>query len=156
MFLRDPTLLGSFDVVNSLGVLYHLTDPLLSLRQAFASLKRGGLLLLETAGIASATDDVHEISADKRSKYAASTSLSKGGEVRYKMTKGGNYFNPSAEALKDMLEDVGFTDVQVAYDARDARASHVRLYAIGRRGESALHPGANTTATLYQETGITC
>lgn len=40
-----------FDIVQHLGLLYHLRDPLLSLAQARSMLPRGGLLLLETAAI---------------------------------------------------------------------------------------------------------
>ena len=40
---------GLFDIVQHLGVLYHLQDPLCSLRQARKCLKPGGTLLLETA-----------------------------------------------------------------------------------------------------------
>lgn len=40
-----------FDIVQHLGVLYHLRDPMLSLSQARSMLKTGGYLLLETGGI---------------------------------------------------------------------------------------------------------
>lgn len=41
-----------FDIVQHLGVLYHLRDPLLSLSQSRSMIKTGGLLLLETAAVA--------------------------------------------------------------------------------------------------------
>lgn len=37
-----------FDIVQHLGLLYHLRDPLLSLSQARSCLKTGGTLLIET------------------------------------------------------------------------------------------------------------
>jgi len=44
-----PLLKDGFDIVQHLGLLYHLRDPLFSLAQARAVLKNGGTLLLETA-----------------------------------------------------------------------------------------------------------
>jgi tRNA (mo5U34)-methyltransferase len=44
-----PQLAGGFDVVQHLGLLYHLRDPMLSLAEARSVLKDGGTLLLETA-----------------------------------------------------------------------------------------------------------
>lgn len=40
---------GKFDIVQHLGLLYHLEDPICSLRQTRAMMDKGGLLLLETA-----------------------------------------------------------------------------------------------------------
>ena len=39
---------GEFDVILHFGTLYHLRDPLLSLRRSFENLKPGGYLALET------------------------------------------------------------------------------------------------------------
>lgn len=39
---------GAFDVVLHFGTLYHLPNPLLSLNTAYANLKKGGYLALET------------------------------------------------------------------------------------------------------------
>jgi tRNA (mo5U34)-methyltransferase len=44
-----PRLEGGFDIVQHLGLLYHLRDPLLSLAQARSVLRDDGTLLLETA-----------------------------------------------------------------------------------------------------------
>lgn len=38
-----------FDIVQHMGLLYHLRDPMMSLSQSRSVLRRGGLLLLETA-----------------------------------------------------------------------------------------------------------
>lgn len=40
-----------FDIVQHLGLLYHVRDPMLSLSQARSVIRTGGYLLLETAGI---------------------------------------------------------------------------------------------------------
>jgi tRNA (mo5U34)-methyltransferase len=40
---------GGFDIVQHLGLLYHVRDPLLSLAQARSVIRDGGTLLLETA-----------------------------------------------------------------------------------------------------------
>ena len=45
----NPATVGGVDVVQHLGLLYHLRDPMRSLAQARAVLKTGGRLLLETA-----------------------------------------------------------------------------------------------------------
>lgn len=45
-FLHDP---GLFDIVQHLGLFYHLSDPVHSLRQSRLCIKPGGTLLLETA-----------------------------------------------------------------------------------------------------------
>jgi tRNA (mo5U34)-methyltransferase len=44
-----PLLQDGFDIVQHLGLLYHLRDPLFSLAQSRSVLKDGGTLLLETA-----------------------------------------------------------------------------------------------------------
>jgi len=44
-----------FDVVQHLGLLYHLRDPLLSLSQARSVIRTGGYLLLETAAVINET-----------------------------------------------------------------------------------------------------
>jgi SAM-dependent methyltransferase len=44
-----PRLRSGFDIVQHLGLLYHLRDPMLSLAQARSVLREGGTLLLETA-----------------------------------------------------------------------------------------------------------
>ena len=48
---RQETGQTHFDVVQHLGLLYHLRDPLLTLSQVRSVLREGGYLLLETAAI---------------------------------------------------------------------------------------------------------
>ena len=49
VLFSHPLLKNEFDIVQHLGLLYHLRDPLFSLAQARSVLKNGGTLLLETA-----------------------------------------------------------------------------------------------------------
>jgi tRNA (mo5U34)-methyltransferase len=49
LLYSHPHLKDGFDIVQHLGLLYHLRDPLLSLAQARAVLCDGGTLLVETA-----------------------------------------------------------------------------------------------------------
>ncbi len=49
MLYSHPLLKGGFDIVQHLGLLYHLRDPLLSLAQSRSVIKEGGTLLIETA-----------------------------------------------------------------------------------------------------------
>jgi len=49
MLYSHPRLKDGFDIVQHLGLLYHLRDPLLSLAQTRSVLRDGGVLLLETA-----------------------------------------------------------------------------------------------------------
>jgi tRNA (mo5U34)-methyltransferase len=44
----DPGKRKLFDIVQHLGLLYHLRDPMMSLSQSRSMLRRGGLMLLET------------------------------------------------------------------------------------------------------------
>jgi len=52
-----PLLKDGFDIVQHLGLLYHLRDPLRSLAQARSVMKAGGTLLLETAADRSVETD---------------------------------------------------------------------------------------------------
>ncbi len=47
---------GLFDIVQHMGILYHLRDPLLSLAQARSVLKHGGHMLVETGLVADRED----------------------------------------------------------------------------------------------------
>lgn len=45
-----------FDIVQHLGLLYHLRDPMLTLSQARSVIKPGGYLMIETAAVVNETD----------------------------------------------------------------------------------------------------
>jgi SAM-dependent methyltransferase len=49
LLYSHPKLEHGFDIVQHLGLLYHLRDPMLSLAQARSVMREGGILLLETA-----------------------------------------------------------------------------------------------------------
>jgi 2-polyprenyl-3-methyl-5-hydroxy-6-metoxy-1,4-benzoquinol methylase len=80
-----------FDIVFCLGVIYHLTDPLVGLRRLYHALKPGGLLCIESMSIAE-SEALCEYEGRSSSK----------GEHR------GNWFVPSPKTLTLMLKDSGF------------------------------------------------
>ncbi|HWR02809.1 MAG TPA: class I SAM-dependent methyltransferase [Humidesulfovibrio sp.] len=49
---ENKAILGEFDIIQHLGVLYHLPDPYVSLSQCRALMRHGGLLAMETAYVA--------------------------------------------------------------------------------------------------------
>jgi 2-polyprenyl-3-methyl-5-hydroxy-6-metoxy-1,4-benzoquinol methylase len=94
----------SFDIVLYAGVLYHVTDPVLSLRITFNCLKDGGACFIETASV----NQMDSILA-----YQGPEVFSRGNEGA--MNRGGwNWFVPSPEALRRMIYDVGYSDVNVS------------------------------------------
>ncbi len=106
----------SFDLVYTMGVVYHVTDPLLFLRIGFAYLRPGGRLILETKA--------HE-GEDSLCGYSGTT------------VKGWNWYAPSAEALRRWLLDAGFAEAEVQ------RRPSGRLLACGiKHGPGALPESA--------------
>jgi 2-polyprenyl-3-methyl-5-hydroxy-6-metoxy-1,4-benzoquinol methylase len=97
--LDQPEFFDRFDMVLYFGVLYHVSDPILSLRIVFNCLKDDGICLLET------------MAAEKKGSYCeylgANETLNtpKDGKNR----GGWNWFVPSLEAFTRMMTDVGFT-----------------------------------------------
>jgi 2-polyprenyl-3-methyl-5-hydroxy-6-metoxy-1,4-benzoquinol methylase len=106
-----------FDFVLYSGVLYHVTDPVLSLRIVFNSLKDGGRCLLET------------YAGDRKGSYCEyrgageTSSRPKRGKPRW----GWNWFVPSLEATGRMMTDVGFELRSAAMHEGE------RVLAVGRR-----------------------
>lgn len=82
---------GKFDIVQHLGLLYHLPDMMVSLRQARACLKDGGMMLLETAYY-----NFHD--------YPIARFNSDGGVYHDKES----FWAPNLPCLKGMLEQTGF------------------------------------------------
>jgi SAM-dependent methyltransferase len=107
-----------FDYVLFAGVVYHVTDPVLAFRITFNDLVDGGLCLAETASNPSRRPLV---------MYEGPRRVL-GGSSSAQNRTGWNWFVPSARALREMMEDVGFSDVRV----EDAAVS--RTFAVGRRG----------------------
>lgn len=107
-----------FDIVYFPGVIYHLSDPLLALRILFNSLKIGGFILVESAGIN--TDE-------PLCRFEGSLVWHSGSRVR--MNRGGwNWFMPSPSALYRMMSEAGFTDIQTQW-----HNGTNRVYGFGRK-----------------------
>jgi SAM-dependent methyltransferase len=98
-----PQVPDHFDLVLYAGVLYHVTDPLLSLRLIFSCLKNGGQVFIETMGIES---------NESCCRYEGPALIHSGS--REERNRGGwNYFVPSAPCLESWCRDAGFQEVQV-------------------------------------------
>jgi SAM-dependent methyltransferase len=98
-----PTFIDSFDYVIFAGVVYHVTDPVLSLRLIFSALKDGGKAFLETYGCES---------QECICQYHGPSVTHSGDRADY--SRGGwNYFVPSSRCLKAWCEDAGFQEVQI-------------------------------------------
>jgi 2-polyprenyl-3-methyl-5-hydroxy-6-metoxy-1,4-benzoquinol methylase len=92
--LDEASFFERYDTVFCLGVVYHLSDPIVGLRRLYHTLKAGGRLCIESMSIPS--DQCF-------CEYE--------GPSRRRGTFGWNWFVPSPKALKQWLEDSGFEDV---------------------------------------------
>ncbi len=100
-----PMFADSFDYVIYSGVLYHVSDPLLSLRLIFTALKDGGICFVETLGYPSPDSVCH---------YEGPAITHNDGSSRQSLNRGGwNYFMPSPSCLRSWCSDVGFQEVEV-------------------------------------------
>ncbi len=102
-----------FDIVHFPGVIYHLSDPVLALRILFNSLKIGGSILVESAGIDSRKPHCRfwgnkPVQRDERSGWA--------------------WFFPSPSALSRMMKEAGFDEIEVLWH-KDRR----RVYGYGKK-----------------------
>ena len=86
------------------GVLYHLTDPIIAMRILFNMLQDGGVCMVESTSVAAQ----RAVWAYERRQW--------------------NWFDPSPGAVRQVMKDVGFTDVRVGPVTPNGR-----VYAIGRR-----------------------
>lgn len=90
--LQQANLTAQFDLVFCLGVVYHLTDPIIALRRIYHVMRPGGMLCLESMSIDS----------DQRiCEYAGPSQ------------PGGNWFIPAPHTLYQWLEDTGFEEIKV-------------------------------------------
>jgi 2-polyprenyl-3-methyl-5-hydroxy-6-metoxy-1,4-benzoquinol methylase len=114
-----PEFQDAFDFVLFAGVLYHLSDPILGLRITFNCLKDGGTCLLSTAAIGGnrpfvAYEGPHVFEGSREALNRS----------------GWNWFTPSITALRQMMTDVGYRDIQV----RKVRSgAGLRAFAVGKR-----------------------
>ena len=90
----------SMNYVVCFGVLYHVTDPITTLRKLFDTLVDGGTLLLETA-----------INGQRDATFSYCGPRHATGTRPYR--QGWNWLIPSKLALQHMLEDVGFEDIKL-------------------------------------------
>jgi tRNA (mo5U34)-methyltransferase len=96
--LEELPALDPFDTVFSMGVLYHRRSPIDHLQQAFAQLRGGGTLVLETLVVPGDEDRVLVPAA----RYARMRNV---------------WFLPSIEALRIWLQRSGFESVSVISEA---------------------------------------
>lgn len=94
-----------FDIVYFPGVIYHLSDPLLALRILFNSLKEGGIILVESAGINR---------EESFCRFDGSLIYHTGNKER-KNRGGWNWFLPSPTALYRMMKEAGFDEIQTRW-----------------------------------------
>jgi 2-polyprenyl-3-methyl-5-hydroxy-6-metoxy-1,4-benzoquinol methylase len=120
--LAEEKFYDRFDIAIYSGVLYHVTDPVLSLRIVFNSLKDGGRCLLETMG--------SEGKGSFCDYYGATDTLKRSADGGPRA--GWNWFVPSLEAVQRLLMDVGF-DVRHAALHEGARPGARRALAVGFR-----------------------
>jgi SAM-dependent methyltransferase len=108
----DPELLGQFDLVTCLGLIYHLTDPMALLFRLASVMKPGARLVMET----------HVLS--ERSTHAHFVEGAFWGDETYWWIFGD-------ECLSGMLRSAGFRDVKVALkadcDSRNPRNPRVTV-----------------------------
>ncbi|WP_027672777.1 class I SAM-dependent methyltransferase [Rheinheimera baltica] len=119
--LTDEHLQGVFDAVYFPGVIYHLSDPVVALRRLYNTLKLGGEIFIESAGI-----DVEEplCRFDGNFIYHASGS-------REELNRGGwNWFMPSPSALARMIREAGFDEIRSVWDNKSKR-----VFAVARKVE---------------------
>ncbi len=94
-----------YDYVMYLGVIYHVTDPVLSLRILFNSLKDSGRIFIETFGISG-----NDINKKMLVRFEGPRGVIRSSEKDMNRT-GWNCFIPSAPALVLWADAAGFSDV---------------------------------------------
>lgn len=120
-----------FDIVQHLGLLYHLRDPMLSLSQARSVLKPGGLLLIET-----------DMVLDRPESFMLFNGVPHHGRVRDNYSV---WWAPTKVCLKEMLvaslfEVLDETYSEIAFDV-PARGDTGRI--VGAEKERAEKSGAH-------------
>ena len=117
--LDNQEFLDRFDMVLYFGVLYHVSDPVLSLRILFNSLKDGGLCFVETRAVAGKGRYCeYGKRRDRKGRIASKPSTLLGGWA---------WFVPSPGALIGMMMDVGFHVRKVTFHTDN------RALALGER-----------------------
>ncbi|MHC4131138.1 MAG: class I SAM-dependent methyltransferase [Planctomycetota bacterium] len=104
--LYDLDIHDTFDYILYSGVIYHVSDPVLSLRILFNALKDGGNIFVETYGIPPAGQNAPV------TLYLGPQCF-KSGSKEDLTRKGWNYFVPTPFALKLWIASAGFEAVKV-------------------------------------------
>jgi 2-polyprenyl-3-methyl-5-hydroxy-6-metoxy-1,4-benzoquinol methylase len=94
--MEGPEFREKFDFAFCLGVLYHLSDPIVALRRLYHALKPGGMLCVESMSVNS---------SDCICEYE--------GPSRRRGRFGWNWFVPSPRCLSQWLADAGFCEIRV-------------------------------------------
>jgi SAM-dependent methyltransferase len=110
-----PMFADYFDYIIYSGVIYHVSDPLLSLRLAFSALKNGGGAFIATYGF-DASDSV--------CRYEGPSIFHTGNKELMNRT-GWNYFVPSPKCLEAWCVDAGFQDVKIGNVDSDSQLKGV-------------------------------
>jgi tRNA (mo5U34)-methyltransferase len=90
--IDGPEFREKFDFIFCLGVIYHLSDPIIGLRRMYHALKPDGLLCIESMCIDS---------PECVCQYEGPSKL------------GGNWYVPSPRCIYQWLEDAGFRAIRV-------------------------------------------
>lgn len=106
-----PMFSDDFDFILYSGVVYHVSDPLVSLRLAFSALRDGGTAFIETYGFES---------PESVCRYEG-PSIVHGGDRKLLNRGGWNYFIPSPKCLDAWCRDAGFQVVRIGEVDRDSR-----------------------------------
>ena len=129
--LYDLDIQDEFDYVIYSGVVYHVTDPVLSLRILFNALKNGGQIFIETFGL-NAESELPPLA------LVEGPSVTRGGNKASLNRSGWNYFVPSPKGLFMWIQTVGFEDIKVGcvdsnsrIKAVATRQSHVDMLRAG-------------------------
>ena len=111
---------NQFDIVYFPGVIYHLSDPVLSLRIIFNSLKIGGFILIESAGL----------NIDKPfCVFCGSNFFTPEERTKKEMNRGGwAWFTPSPSALYMMMQEAGFEEIKIQWYEKGKR-----IYGYGKK-----------------------
>ncbi len=104
-----------FDIAFFPGVIYHLSDPVLALRIIFNSLRVGGIVLIESAGI-----NVDEAYC----KFVGNST------AQQDRKSGWAWFWPSPSALERMAREAGFDEIQMLW-----HETAKRVYGYARKNE---------------------
>ena len=94
--LGRPDFSRRFDMVFCLGVIYHISDPIIGLRRIYNVMKPGALLCLESMSF-----DSDEYMWEYQ------------GPSRRRGVFGWNWLIPSPRAIFQLLEDTGFEDIKI-------------------------------------------